>query len=205
MYFSVKYHVLPSKHLFLEFSFKSFTPIILPTLQLHVFRLDPFVPQDWTISSPLHCFSVFNSKKHFHNLQITSTNTFHIKLWTSTTSNVYLIRPRQIFWLSLVEEVMINPRDLRIKSGKSWRSHWSIKSIMYNRRLITLFRNKLLFLQVCYTSLLKTLREKEKLLVTSNFSFSHSVFKSFGDLGADRMVLDLYKIDKWPKFSIDRR
>ena len=127
------------------------------------------------------------------------------KLWTSTTSNVYLIRPRQVFWLSLVEEVMINPRDLRIKSGKSWRSHWSIKSIMYNRRLITLFPNKLLFLQVCYTSLLKTLREKEKLLVASNFSFSHSVFKSFGELGAYRMVLDLYKIDKWPKFSIDRR
>ena len=30
--------------------------------------------------------------------------------------------------------------------------------------------------RVCSTSLLKTLREKEKLLVTSNFSFSHSVF-----------------------------
>ena len=30
------------------------------------------------------------------------------------------------------------------------------------------------------TSLLKTLWEKEKLLVTSNFSFSHSVFYLFG-------------------------
>ena len=30
------------------------------------------------------------------------------------------------------------------------------------------------------TSLLKTLWEKEKLLVTSNFSFSHSVFHPFG-------------------------
>ena len=30
------------------------------------------------------------------------------------------------------------------------------------------------------TSLLKTLWEKEKLLVTSNFSFSHSVFYPFG-------------------------
>ena len=39
------------------------------------------------------------------------------------------------------------------------------------------FANKPLFLHVCSTSLLKTLREKEKLLVTSNFSFSHSVFK----------------------------
>ena len=30
------------------------------------------------------------------------------------------------------------------------------------------------------TSLLKTLWEKEKLLVTSNFSFAHSVFYPFG-------------------------
>ena len=37
---------------------------------------------------------------------------------------------------------------------------------------------------VCCTSLLKTLREKEKLLVTSNFSFSHSVFYPFGELPA---------------------
>ena len=36
----------------------------------------------------------------------------------------------------------------------------------------------------CDTSLLKTLWEKEKLLVTSNFSFSHSVFYGFGELSA---------------------
>ena len=38
------------------------------------------------------------------------------------------------------------------------------------------FPNKPWFSRVCTTSLLKTLWEKEKLLVTSNFSFSHSVF-----------------------------
>ena len=32
--------------------------------------------------------------------------------------------------------------------------------------------------------LLKTLQEKEKLLVTSNFSFSHSVFYPFGEFSA---------------------
>ena len=42
------------------------------------------------------------------------------------------------------------------------------------------FPNKPLFLRVCSTSLLKTPWEKEKLLVTSNFSFSHSVFYPFG-------------------------
>ena len=34
------------------------------------------------------------------------------------------------------------------------------------------------------TSLLKTLWEKEKLLITSNFSFSRSVFYPFGELAA---------------------
>ena len=38
------------------------------------------------------------------------------------------------------------------------------------------FPNEPLFLRVCCKSLLKTLWEKEKLLVTSNFSFSHSAF-----------------------------
>ena len=44
------------------------------------------------------------------------------------------------------------------------------------------FPNKTWILRVCSTSLLKTLREKEKLLVTSNFSFSYSVFYQFEEL-----------------------
>ena len=43
------------------------------------------------------------------------------------------------------------------------------------------FPNKPWFLRVCCTSLLKTVWEKEKLLLTSNFSFSHSVFHPFGN------------------------
>ena len=46
------------------------------------------------------------------------------------------------------------------------------------------FPNKPWLLRVCSTSLLKTLWEKEKLLVTSNFSFSRSVFHPFGELSA---------------------
>ena len=46
------------------------------------------------------------------------------------------------------------------------------------------FPNKPLFLHVCKTSPLKTLRETEKLLATSNFSFSHSVFHPCGELSA---------------------
>ena len=46
------------------------------------------------------------------------------------------------------------------------------------------FPNKPWFLRVCSTSLWKTQWEKEKLLVTSNFSFSHSVFYHFIELSA---------------------
>ena len=51
---------------------------------------------------------------------------------------------------------------------------WTKKQWYFNP-----FPNKPWFLRVCSTSLLKTLWEKEKLLVTSNFSFSHSVFYPF--------------------------
>ena len=50
--------------------------------------------------------------------------------------------------------------------------------------LLNPFPNKPWFLRVCSTSLLKTLWEKDKLLVTSNFSFSHRVFYLFGKLSA---------------------
>ena len=46
------------------------------------------------------------------------------------------------------------------------------------------FPNKPWFLRICSTCLLKTLREKEKLLVTSNFSFSLSVFYPSGEISA---------------------
>ena len=39
------------------------------------------------------------------------------------------------------------------------------------------FPEKPWFLRICSTSILKTPKEKEKLLITSNFIFSHSVFK----------------------------
>ena len=49
-------------------------------------------------------------------------------------------------------------------------------SMIYSPYRFNPFPNKPWFLHDCSTSLLKTLWEKEKLLVTSNFSFSHSVF-----------------------------
>ena len=46
------------------------------------------------------------------------------------------------------------------------------------------FPNKPWLLCVCSTSLLKTLWEKEKLLMMSNFSFSHGVSYPIGELSA---------------------
>ena len=46
------------------------------------------------------------------------------------------------------------------------------------------FPNKPWFLRVYSTNLLKTLWEKEKLLVTSNFSFFRSVFYPYYELSA---------------------
>ena len=56
---------------------------------------------------------------------------------------------------------------------------------------LTPFPNKPWFLHVCHTSLLKTLWEKEKLLVTSNFSFFHNVSYHFHELFAIFMKFEI--------------
>ena len=60
------------------------------------------------------------------------------------------------------------------------------------------FPNKPWFLRVCSTSLLKTLWEKEKLLVMSNFSFSNIVFCPFWELS---VIFIKFKIVIWKLFQ----
>ena len=66
------------------------------------------------------------------------------------------------------------------------------------------FPNKPWFLRVRISSLLKTLREKEKLLVTSNFSFSHSVFNLFGEFSAIFIKLGIVpcKLSFWSSWKL---
>ena len=61
------------------------------------------------------------------------------------------------------------------------------------------FPNKSWFLCVSSTRLLKTLWENEKLPVTSNFSSSHSVFYSFGELSANFIQFEIVvcKLSIW--------
>ena len=81
---------------------------------------------------------------------------------------------------------------------------------LYHYKSFNPFPNKPWFLRVCCTNLLKTLCEKEKLLVTSNFSFSHSVFYQFEELSSifiqfEIVVCKLFLFGKSLKFAVWER
>ena len=57
-------------------------------------------------------------------------------------------------------------------------------SKQFSINMVNPFPNKPWVLRVCSTCPLKIMWEKEKLLITSNFSFSHIVFYPFGELSA---------------------
>ena len=90
--------------------------------------------------------------------------------------------------------------------AKSWvwsRGHIFCPVLMKLGQNVCLnaFPNKPWFLRVCSTSLLnKTLWEKEKLLVTSNLSSSHSVFYHFGELS---FIFIKFKIVVSNSFSLE--
>ena len=82
--------------------------------------------------------------------------------------------------------------DNGISQGLSFRHRF--KSVHFSTLYCCLckaFPNKPWFLGVCSISLLKTMWEKKKLLVTSNSSFFHSLFYSFGKLSAIFIKLKL--------------
>ena len=56
------------------------------------------------------------------------------------------------------------------------------------------FPNKPWLLRACSISLLKTLWEKKKLLVTSNFSFSHSVFYPYEELSTIFITFEICRL-----------
>ena len=87
--------------------------------------------------------------------------------------------------------------------------------LFYQRQVINLrhilktfntFQNKPLFLLVCSISLLKTLWEKEKLLVKNNFFLSNSVFPfyPFGKLSAISTKFKIVQVCKL-KFVVSER
>ena len=84
--------------------------------------------------------------------------------------------------------------------------HFSFSNNVFNSLYFGLYKinpfpKKPWFLRVCSTSLLKTQWEKEKLLVMSNFCFSHSVFYPFGELSA---IFNNFKIVVCKAFEFGR-
>ena len=63
-------------------------------------------------------------------------------------------------------------------------SIWTSLTFCRAVKELTLFQKTALFLPVCSQGLLKKLGEKEKSLMMTNFSFTHSVSNPFGELYA---------------------
>ena len=91
-----------------------------------------------------------------------------------------------------ITEHTYNPNkmiDLVVHFIVQWKqnNNWdeiTIFQYLYKSIFFNSFPNKPWFLRVYRTSLLKTLLEKEKLVVKSNFSFSRFVFYPFGEVYA---------------------
>ena len=74
-------------------------------------------------------------------------------------------------------------------NGQTIQKHFFNRFLIYNLLLevykhLNHFPTKPWFSCVCCTSPLKTMWEKEKLLIMINFSFSHSIFYQFQKLSA---------------------
>ena len=109
--------------------------------------------------------------------------------WTKILADKCWICHTAEFW------TLLNPQHLRMTTGMLCAVlSWSDLDCVVRKEPLPLclkartgfnpFPNKPWILRVCSRCLLKTLWEKEKLHVTSNFSFSHSVFYSVGELYA---------------------
>ena len=78
---------------------------------------------------------------------------------------------------------------------------WLLFRAKVVRTMFNPFPNNPWFLCDCSISLLKTLWEKEKLLVTRNFSFSHIVFYLFGKLS---VILPNLKLSSADSFCLEQ-
>ena len=104
-------------------------------------------------------------------------------------------------WTIICEKKKLNAVSKKYWPMSAWIVHWHGPKFC---AIFNSFPNKLCFLRVCSTSLLKTLWEKEKLLVTSNFSFSRSVFYPFGELSAIfiKLIIVVCKLSVWKSLKI---
>ena len=88
----------------------------------------------------------------------------NLKITTSDLVKAYGLANQKLCYFKMT----LNIYCIYIYKGKKKNLENHTKSVFNH------FPNRPLFFSVCCASLSKTLSEKEKLLVTSNFSFSHS-------------------------------
>ena len=117
-------------------------------------------------------------------------NEFHMgverkEAYATLTLDVSLILPKKMSYYYVTNVRKLQKISYQIISIGNYnckvRTTYAIFLMSVNS-FVNPFPNKSWLLHVCSTSLLKTLREKEKLLLISNFSFSHSVFYPFEEL-----------------------
>ena len=89
----------------------------------------------------------------------------------SFSHNVFLL-------FSKIISIFNSHLNCRLQKLSIWTStkFCCLVKLILSKTSFGFFQNQPWFLHVCSTNLSKTLWEKEKLLVKSNFSFSHSVF-----------------------------
>ena len=153
----------------------------LPTLFYHAIRENcaQFEPlwncclQMLSIGSKI--LSCVNS---FHWPVYLSPTYFHRTTWVifEIFNLIYVLSVLSIVFSMLVN-LYYNAINKQWKEGEFKSvTQWRIPEDVDTCFSFNPFPNKPWFLRVCSRGLLKTLWEKEKLLITSNFSFSHSVF-----------------------------
>ena len=125
-------------------------------------------------SATIHAFLVMSSYYHTpHNILFQSHQLLsHVSISKTMDSSER--------WTNPVAMAIINSQRKYLYSRGSNQQPPVLKSCTQYYGLVNPFPHNDTFWRRWETSLLKTLWEKEKLLVTSNFSFSHSVFYLFG-------------------------
>ena len=119
-----------------------------------------------------HCTYVFLRKNSKTSLTYMAKRVCFGALFFSLIRWIQLRDTQNLTFVDCCDEILLN---------SSWKKKNVIKLC---KGSLNAFPNNPWFFRVCRTSLLKTLWEKKKLLVTSNFFFSHSVFYPFRGLSA---------------------
>ena len=145
-----------------------------------------------------YCIATISVIPLIHTFQLVAC---HIQKNIENNGNTYpLLHNFKLPLLFIVASLLFHCRVYRFEPDIALHSSQN-KPVNSGKKVINPFPNKPCFLRVCSTCILKTLREKEKLLVTSNFSFPHGVFYPFGELC---IIFIKFKIGVCKLFQFER-